>query len=106
LVVATAKGQQGIPLDKVRPATFKGCALCPDLSAEMADISVGAAEGSPGLNTIIVRTPAGAELLELAQAKGLVELAPVPAESWEHLSTAAANKRARARAAWPERHHA
>lgn len=106
LEVGTAKGGLSIPLNKVRPATFKGCALCPDLSAELADVSVGAAEGNPKLNTIIARTPLGQELVELARSKGLLELSPVPAESWEHLSLAAANKRARARAAWPERHHA
>lgn len=105
LEVTSARGMTRIPLEQVRPATLAGCALCPDLTAELADVSVGAAEGQPGLNTVIARTPQGRELVELARQRGLLELQPVPAESWSHLSTAAANKRARATQAWQERHH-
>lgn len=105
LVVSTRRGVSEIPLDKVRPAQLTGCGLCPDLTAEAADISVGAAEGTPGYNTVIARTPAGLELMELALAKGLLEARPVPDESWAHLTTAAANKRGRAQTAREARHH-
>lgn len=105
LVVSTRRGVSEIPLDKVRPAQLAGCGLCPDLTAEAADISVGAAEGAPGYNTVIVRTRVGLELMELALAKGLIEARPVPDESWAHLTTAANNKRGRARAAREARHH-
>lgn len=101
--ITTHAGTTAIPLDKVYPVMLKGCAQCPDLTAEMADISVGAAEGLPGWNTVIVRSPRGRQLMNLALAKGLLETQPVPAQSWEHLSTAAANKRARAQAAAKER---
>lgn len=45
------------------------CRLCPDALAELADVSVGDAwlerfEGSPGVSDLIVRTAAGAALLE------------------------------------------
>jgi coenzyme F420 hydrogenase subunit beta len=105
LVVSTRRGVSEVPLEKVRPAQLAGCGLCPDLTAEAADLAVGAAEGSPGYNTIIARTPAGLELVELALAKGLIEARPVPEDSWAHLSTAAANKRGRAQTAREARHH-
>jgi coenzyme F420 hydrogenase subunit beta len=99
LVVSTRRGASEIPLERVRPITLPGCALCPDLTAEAADIAVGAAEGNPGFNTVIARSQTGLELMELALAKGLIEVRPVPEESWAHLSTAAANKRGRAQTA-------
>jgi coenzyme F420 hydrogenase subunit beta len=105
LEVTTRRGATAIPLDDVRPVVLKGCGLCPDLTSELADLSVGAAEGRPGWNTILVRSDQGGRLLELAQRQGLLELEQMPRESWEHLSTAAANKRSRARAAWKERVH-
>ncbi|MFH1033587.1 MAG: Coenzyme F420 hydrogenase/dehydrogenase, beta subunit C-terminal domain [Pseudomonadota bacterium] len=103
LEVTTRRGTTAIPLDRIRPVVLKGCSLCPDLTAELADLSVGAAEGRPGWNTILVRSDQGAELLEMARARGLLEMEPMPSESYEHLCTAAANKRSRARAAWKER---
>lgn len=103
LEVSAAQGTTSIPLDQVRPVVLPGCALCPDLSAELADISVGAAEGRPGWNTILARSDQGQKLLDLARAQGLLELTEMPGESREHLSIAAANKRARAKAAWKER---
>lgn len=103
--VTTSSGQTDIPLDQVYPAVLPGCSLCPDLSAEMADISVGAAEGQAGLNTVIVRSERGEELLGRAVDAGLLELTEPQGESLEHLKTAASNKRARALAAREEVDH-
>ncbi len=105
LEVTTRKGSAAIPLDDVRPVVLPGCGLCPDLTSELADLSVGAAEGRPGWNTILVRSPQGRELLDLARGQGLLEIEEMPRQSYEHLCTAAADKRARARAAWKERVH-
>lgn len=102
--VTTEEGMTEIPLTKVERAVLGGCRFCPDLTAEAADLSVGAAEGQPGLNTLIARTPAGRELIDLAASRGLIELSEPAAESLEHLSGAAANKRARATAAAEEDH--
>lgn len=90
-----------LPLEEVRALSYPGCAGCPDLTSEGADLSVGACEGRPGWNTILARTHAGAGLLELAAGKGLLELEPVRPASLEHLSQAAMAKRQRA-AAWSE----
>lgn len=84
----------------MRPVVLKGCGQCPDLTSELADISVSTAEGRSGCNTILVRSPRGQELLELASRQGLLEIEPMPQESMEHLRAAAANKRAQAQAAW------
>ena len=106
LQVDSDQGSWQLPLEKVRQVGLAGCALCPDMTAELADLSVGAAEGRPGWNTLLVRTPAGAELLELARQKELLELEEVAEASWGHLRQAAEGKRRRALAAWKERRHA
>ena len=92
-----------IPLDEVRAATMAGCALCPDMTSELADISVGAAEGRPGWNTILVRTGRGAELLQEAGRKSLLALEPMEKTSMDHLRQAAQAKRERALKAQAER---
>lgn len=96
--VTTAAGLSEIPLEKVYDAVLPGCKTCGDLTAETADLSVGAAEGEAGLNTVIVRTARGQELLERAVAAGVLELRRPAAASLEHLKEAAAGKRARAAA--------
>lgn len=98
-------GLHELPIEKVRDIRFSGCALCPDLTAELSDLSVGACEGRPGLNTILVRTSAGAKLVERARKLGRLELEPAAAESMDHLQIAATNKRARAEQARAERQH-
>lgn len=53
------------------------CNYCIDMTSEFADISVGSIE-SEGWDTVIVRTDAGAKLLETAKARGKLETVPVP----------------------------
>ena len=91
-----------LPLEEVRALSYPGCAGCPDLTSEGADLSVGACEGKPGWNTILARTHAGAGLLELAAGKGLLELEPARPASMEHLTRAATAKRKRAATAGEE----
>jgi coenzyme F420 hydrogenase subunit beta len=101
--VKTPQGEFEVPLDRVREKTLAGCALCPDMTAELSDISVGALEGRPGWNTVLVRTLRGAELLAQAQKQGLVLLEPAEEASLEHLRASAQAKRRRAQAAWRQR---
>ncbi|MCA1905060.1 MAG: Coenzyme F420 hydrogenase/dehydrogenase, beta subunit C-terminal domain [Desulfarculus sp.] len=98
-------GARQIPLDHIRPAVLAGCSLCPDLTAEAADISVGAAEGQPGWNTVLVRSVGGERLWSEALARGLVETRPLPEETRGHLRGAAEAKRQRGLAAGKERRH-
>ncbi|KMY67773.1 hypothetical protein AAU61_07790 [Desulfocarbo indianensis] len=102
-LVETEKETREIPLAKVREHTLAGCALCPDLTAELADVSIGAAEGRPGWNTLIARSAQGESLVKSALERGLLILETPPAESLDHLRAAAAAKRARAAQAWKER---
>ena len=72
------------------------CAYCLDMTAEFADISVGSVEGIEGWNTVIVRTEAGARLIEMAKAKWKLETADLPPQNLAHLKEAALLKKKRA----------
>jgi coenzyme F420 hydrogenase subunit beta len=92
-----------IPLDEIRGLIPETCGLCPDMTAEWADVSVGMYEGRPGWNTILVRTPKGRDLVSSAVASGLLIVEPMPAATIDHLSQAAAAKKRRAFQAAHER---
>ncbi len=96
LRVSGERGEWEIPLERVRRVGLAGCARCPDMTAELADLSVGAREGRPRWNTVLVRTPAGARLLARAREQGLLETEPLEGKPLDYLRRAAANKRARA----------
>jgi coenzyme F420 hydrogenase subunit beta len=85
-----------LPLDEVRRFIRSTCDLCIDMTAQLADVSVGAAEGVEGWNTLIVRSQAGKELVEAAVAGGALETTALPEENLEHLKEAALSKRKRA----------
>ena len=85
-----------IPLDQVRTFTRATCNYCLDMTSEFADLSVGAAEGIEGWNTVIVRSEAGAKLVETARTAGVLEVAALPGTSLEHLKEAALLKKKRA----------
>ena len=103
LQIAEAGTIREFPLDRIRPLAMEGCASCPDMTAEQADISVGALEGDTGWNTVIVRTDLGRELLERASGRGIVEMAEMPSSNWSHLEEASMAKRARGLAKQRER---
>ncbi len=84
-----------IPLDQVRPFIRPTCDVCIDMTAEFADISVGSAEGVEGWNTLIIRSDGGRELVEAAQAKGIIETAPLPQQNLDHLKEASLLKKKR-----------
>jgi len=86
-----------LPLDGFRSRMMPGCAECPDLTAELSDISVGAAENRPGWNTVIIRTETGQQLWTEALEQGLLVTEEMPAEALAHLHWAAGNKRRRQR---------
>jgi len=93
--VHSGSSSVSIPLDEVRGFVRPTCGLCIDLTAELADVSVGSAEGVEGWNTLIVRSQAGGELVEAAVAAGAIETAVLPAEKLEHLKQAALLKKKR-----------
>ena len=85
-----------IPLGRIREFIMPSCALCHDMTSEFADVSVGSSEGSEGWNTVIVRTDAGAELMEIALSKGKIETDDISAPSLDHLKGSALLKKKRA----------
>lgn len=97
MVVKTETGEVPIPLADIRPMIQKGCSLCSDMTAEWADVSVGALEGNPGWNTIIIRSERGKRWVESAVDTGALEMDELPGENLEHLITAVENKRERVR---------
>jgi len=84
-----------IPLDQVRGFIRTTCNACIDMTADFADVAIGAAEGIEGWNTLIVRSDAGAKLVEAARTSGALEVAPLPDANLEHLKEAALLKRRR-----------
>lgn len=94
--VFTSSAATSLPLDDVRKYRMATCAYCLDMTAEFADLSIGAAEGIEGWNTVIVRTEKGAKLLELARSKGKLETDKLPPQNLAHLKEAAWLKKKRA----------
>lgn len=88
--------KESIPLDLIRPFIRPTCHVCFDMTAEFADLSVGAAEGTPGWNTVIVRSLRGKKILEEAQEVKIIETAELPAANFAHLMEAAFLKKKRA----------
>jgi coenzyme F420 hydrogenase subunit beta len=85
-----------ISLSEIRPLVPQTCLLCPDMTSEWADVSVGVLEGEPKYNTLIVRTRTGKDLVEKAVARGFLTIREMPAGNLDHLITAASNKKKRA----------
>lgn len=68
--VTTDLGIHNIPFEEVKKFIRPGCSYCLDMTAELADISVGAFEPEKGWNTVIIRTPKGQELFTRACTQG------------------------------------
>jgi coenzyme F420 hydrogenase subunit beta len=87
-----------LPLDEIRAGIPAACGYCHDMTAEFADISVGALEtgGGKNRNIIIVRTERGEKILNEAVAAGYVVTSPLPDMVMDSLSKASMNKKIRA----------
>ncbi len=96
LEVETQGRTVSIPLDRVRPMIQAACQVCPDMTSEFADLSVGMYEGRPGWNTLITRTAIGERLVRKAVAGDQLEPDVFPHENLEHLTAASDLKRSRA----------
>jgi coenzyme F420 hydrogenase subunit beta len=88
-----------IPFIDVQACIRTACGYCMDSTAEFADISVGSArfgdnwEEMRGWNQMIVRSDRGQRLVDLAVARGVLEIREAPAESLKELKNAAAEKK-------------
>jgi len=95
LVLDTTGGRVEISLSEIKPLIPHTCFVCPDMTSELADVSVGMFEGRPGWNTLILRSAEGAELIGHARREGFIETEDFPAQNLKHLSRAAAAKKDR-----------
>ncbi len=95
LEVYLKEGKLEFPLDEIRPLVPETCGYCADMTSEFADVSVGVLEGRPELNTLIVRTERGEEMVREARRMGYLVLEDMPDENLAHLQWAAANKKKR-----------
>jgi len=89
------KGEtKSVSLDDIRPYINAACQYCWDMTAEFSDISVGSAGSKfPGWNTVIIRTKTGADLMEAAREKGILETQALPEQRLAHLKTVALNRK-------------
>ena len=95
LVLETGKERVEIPLNEIRPLIPKACHICPDMTSEWSDVSVGELEGKPGWNTLIIRTEKGARLVKDAVSAGYLVTDKMPEENLNHLRSAASAKKKR-----------
>jgi coenzyme F420-reducing hydrogenase beta subunit len=95
-VAYTKTGQYSWPLDDIRPFIKEACSSCFDSTSEYADISVGSTEQDPTWNTLIIRSAKGADIVDLALRKGVIEVSDYPAERLPLLRKAALGKKIRA----------
>ena len=92
-----------LSLDEVRGFIRPGCHVCPDMTAEFSDLSVGTVEGEEGWNTVLVRTERGEELVRRAEAEGVIQSQTLPEDKLSHLKEASLLKKRRAIDAIKER---
>ncbi|UCF57976.1 MAG: Coenzyme F420 hydrogenase/dehydrogenase, beta subunit C-terminal domain [Deltaproteobacteria bacterium] len=96
LVVQSGDGKVEFPLSEIRPMIVNSCHICPDMTSEWSDVSVGVLEGQPEWNTLIIRTEKGGALVEKACQEGYLQVKEIPEENLDHLRFAAGNKKKRA----------
>jgi coenzyme F420-reducing hydrogenase beta subunit len=94
-IVTTEKGQHRIAFDRIKEISRSTCELCYDVTAELADVSVGSTEWKDDYNTVLARSRLGDDLVRGAQSAGIIEVMDFPAERKEILVTAVTNKKKR-----------
>jgi len=96
MALETDNGRVEIPLSEIKSLIPETCFICPDMTSEFSDVSVGMFEGHPGWNTLVIRSETGAELIKNAGDAGYLETKDLPPESIVKLTRAAGEKKARA----------
>ena len=94
-IVTTNGTQARVPIDKIKSFVRPSCDLCFDVTAELADISVGSTEWQDDLNTMLVRSEAGAKLVDDASKASVIAVDEFPAEREAILREAVENKKKR-----------
>lgn len=63
----------GLPLKETHGYEQAGCNICPDYTAELADVSTGSVGSPDGWSTVLKRTDAGASIFDQAVEAGIIE---------------------------------
>jgi coenzyme F420 hydrogenase subunit beta len=96
--ITTSEGVIEIPIDEVNDCARGCCDFCTDMTAELADISIGAARSKDGWitdknwNQVIVRSESGQKLFDLAKERGLLEFKDLPEENINKIKAACLGK--------------
>ncbi len=91
-----------VPMAEVDACVRTACRYCVDSTAEFADLSVGAArfggdgDEMRGWNQMVVRSRRGKDLLEIAVARGVLEIREAPPQALQELKNAAVEKKKKA----------
>lgn len=85
-----------IPLEEVRKFIKPTCRICFDMTAELADISVGMVEGIEDWNTLIIRTEQGESFIQKAKKAGVIKIEPLEKARLAHLRDASFQKKRKA----------
>ncbi len=97
VVVYGGDGELGrFPVDEVRPFALASCAICPDVTSELSDISIGSTERDYDFCTVIVRSEAGQHLIDRVASAGRLEIRRPPEDYLELLRRVVLNKKRRA----------
>jgi coenzyme F420 hydrogenase subunit beta len=76
--VHTKSGERAsVPVKEVTSLARDACHICPDLTNELADISVGSIGSPPGWSTVLIRTERGKEIFQKAQEEGYLTSKPL-----------------------------
>ncbi|HZK44098.1 MAG TPA: Coenzyme F420 hydrogenase/dehydrogenase, beta subunit C-terminal domain [Syntrophomonadaceae bacterium] len=94
--VVTDQQVGNLPFEKVKEYISSGCHYCLDMTSELADISVGALETTPGWNTVIIRSQKGQELFDKAVELNYLVKKGYPEAELDRLKQASLVKKARA----------
>ncbi|MHC1604372.1 MAG: Coenzyme F420 hydrogenase/dehydrogenase, beta subunit C-terminal domain [Candidatus Methanofastidiosia archaeon] len=95
-VIYSVTGEEiEVPLKVVHDYEQESCKICPDFTAEFADISVGSVGSPDTWSTVIVRTERGKRVIEGAIAEGYVQSKEVDEESINLIKKISETKRKR-----------
>lgn len=94
-IVQTADKTVKIPFPEVAEHLKSSCRTCMDFTAELSDISIGAADPLENWSTVIIRTKAGEDFFYDAVANGIITTEVIEHEPtvYERLVKAAMQKR-------------
>jgi len=77
LMVFEGERVEARPLAEIKHLSWPICHSCPDFTAEVSDLSIGAVGSKADENTVLVRSAVGQEVLQRAIQAGVLEARPI-----------------------------